>query len=312
MTDQNDTNPLSERIADSVRAQLDHDSSRRRFLSRSAFAGGTLLALGGGSGLALGQEADEGGSDEESDGTAATFDDVDGTDVDVLNYALSLEQLEDAFYSEALDTFDESDVTDAEELGGYDEEFLDGVYGYFESIAEHESTHVTVLVDAIELLGGQPNEEASYTFGFETVGEFLATGQVLENTGVAAYAGAAPYIESPDLLGVALSIHSVEARHAALLNELNGESPFPNAFDPATSQDDVLDAVAGFIDEGEESDEGEETGAEDGEPDSPELGNETGTPGNETETFGNETGAPGNETETPGNETGTAGNDTDA
>jgi hypothetical protein len=89
--------------------------------------------------------------------------------------------------------------------------------------------------------------EATYTFGFESVGEFLALGQVFENTGVAAYAGAAPFIQSPDLLSAALSIHSVEARHAAILNWINGESPFPNAYDSASSQQDVIDAVTPFI-----------------------------------------------------------------
>jgi len=329
MTDQNEANPLSERIADSVRAQLDNDSSRRRFLSRSAFAGGTLLALGGGTGLAIGQQEEDEGGNEASDGTTATFDDVDGTDVDVLNYALSLERLEDALYSEALDTFDQSDFTDAGELAGYDEEFLEGLYGYFESIAEHESAHVDVLTQAIELLGGEPAEEASYSFDFQNLGEFLSVAQELENTGVAAYAGVAPYIESPDLLAVALSIHSVEARHAALLNELNGGSPFPNAFDPASSQDEVLDAVSGFTDgeeEEEETEEADDEETDDEETDTPESDSETGTdgqePGNETETPGlanetgtpdldDETGTPGNGTDVFGNDTATPGNGTD-
>jgi hypothetical protein len=81
---------------------------------------------------------------------------------------------------------------------------------------------------------------------------------VLENTGVAAYAGAAPFVESPDLLGVALSIHSVEARHAALLNDINGESFFPDAFDSSLSQQEVLDAVGPFIESAEEDDDEDE------------------------------------------------------
>ena len=53
------------------------NSSRRGFLARSALAGGALVALGGGAGIAL---ADE----HTTDAPAAAFDDVDGTDVDVL------------------------------------------------------------------------------------------------------------------------------------------------------------------------------------------------------------------------------------
>jgi len=77
-------------------------------------------------------------------------------------------------------------------------------------------------------------------------------------------------VESPDLLGVALSIHSVEARHAALLNSLNGDSPFPDAFDSAASQEEVLSAVSGFIADSEGETE-EPTDEETEEP----TGNET-------------------------------------
>jgi len=75
---------------------------------------------------------------------------------------------------------------------------------------------------------------------------------------VSAYAGAAPFVESPDLLGVALAIHSVEARHAAVLNNVVGEPPFPNAFDPARSQEEVLEAAGPFFaSSAEESDDGD-------------------------------------------------------
>ena len=288
MTDSNDTDTT----------ETDGNDSRRGFLTKSALAGGALLTLGGGAGVAL---ADE----HTTEDSGASFDDVAGTDIDVLNYALSLEQLESAFYEEALDTFDQSAFGNAEMLS----EFEDGVvYGYVETLAEHERQHVETLTGAIELLGGDPVQPAAYDFGFGNVEEFLSTAQVLENTGVAAYAGAAPFVESPDLLGTALSIHSVEARHAAVLNNVNGASPFPDVFDPASSQSAVLDAVSQFL-------EGEPEPPTD-EPETPMEGNETETPtGNETETpFGNETETPmGNETETPfGNETETPmGNETE-
>ncbi|WP_336023923.1 ferritin-like domain-containing protein [Halobellus salinisoli] len=286
MTGPNDIDERAARIATSVKERLeDGRSSRRSFLGRTALLGGALVALGGGTGNTIAQqdeEPDEEPETEEGDAGAA-FDDVEGTDVDVLNYALSLEHLENAFYREALEEFDEDDFADAELLAEYDEELRTTIFGYVETIAEHEAAHVEVLGQAVELLGGTPAEEASYDFGYESVDEFFGVAQVLENTGVAAYQGAAPFVESPDLLSAALSIHSVEARHAALLNEVTGESPFPDAFDPAQTQSEVLGAVEGFIESPDSEDDGD---AEDGEEDEePETETETEAgPANETET----------------------------
>jgi len=254
MTDSTETHDIAQRIADSVRDQLGDDGfSRRGFLGRSALAGGALLAIGSGSGMAAAQE-----DEEMPEETAAAFDDVSGTDIDVLNYALSLENLEDAFYQEGMETFDAEEFNNADAVSEFSYPGDQTPYELVETIGEHESTHVDVLKQSVTLLGGEPSPAGSYDFGFGNVREFLELGQVFENTGVAAYAGAAPYVESPDLLGVALSIHSVEARHAALLNGLNGDPFFPDAFDSALSQDEVLEAVSGFIADSEMEDDGSE------------------------------------------------------
>lgn len=265
MDETDETHPLAKRIATSVREQIDDQSSSRRdFLNRSALAGGTLLVLGGSTGFALAEEHE----DDTAEEMVATFDDVAGTDLDVLGYALTLEHLENAFYNQGMEMFDESAFMEAEALQSFDEEMRQSLFEYVQIVGDHEAAHVDVLSQAMQLLGGEPPEEATYDFGIESVGNFLTLGQVFENTGVAAYAGAAPYIESPDLLGAALSIHSVEARHAAVFNRVNGELPFPNAFDPAMSQDEVLEAVSQFIGSG---DGGSETGT------SGSGGNESGT-----------------------------------
>lgn len=245
MTPSDHADGRAERIAESVEGLLGANrSSRRRFLGRSALAGGSLLALGGTAGLTVGREA--AGADGAPD-VSATFDDVEGTDLDVLQYALTLENLENAFYEQGLEMFDQDDFESAEIVQNYSTETDQTVRGYLETIGSHESAHVDVLTQAVALLGGDTGDDASYDFGVESVADFLALGQVLENTGVAAYAGAGPFIESPDLVSVALSIHSVEARHAAFLNDINGKMFFPNAFDPPKSQQEVLDAVSGFI-----------------------------------------------------------------
>ena len=79
--------------------------------------------------------------------------------------------------------------------------------------------------------------------------KFLATAVVLEDTGVSAYAGQGTRIKSPAVVKAALSIHSVEARHAAHFRTLAGKGFAPRSFDKAASMKSVLKAVGktGFI-----------------------------------------------------------------
>jgi len=125
---------------------------------------------------------------------------------------------------------------------------------------------------------------------FSSVAGFMSLAATLENTGVAAYAGAAPAIESPDLLRTALGVHSVEARHAAVVTAAGSGDPYPNVIDDPAAQSEVLAAVGPFIaDDSDEEDEGGEGEAEEdgeAEDEDDENGTETGTPN------GTETGTP--------------------
>ncbi|AGN01890.1 hypothetical protein L593_09725 [Salinarchaeum sp. Harcht-Bsk1] len=248
MTDPDTTHDRAECIATSVRDQFDDEgTSRRSFVTRSALAGGTLLALGGAAGMGLAQDDGDGEtSGNETEDEVPAFENLDGTDLEVLNYALTLEQLERGFYERGLEQFTEEDFVNAESLQAQPEAVRQAVYAYVQRLGEQERIHANLLTEAVDLLGGTPAEPAAYDFGFETVDEMLVVGQTLENAGVAAYAGVAPLVESPDLLSAALAIHSVEARHAAIFNYLLGDSPFPDPFDPALSPDEVLEAVSGF------------------------------------------------------------------
>jgi len=223
------------------------DDSRRRFLAGSA---GTVGALAVGSAVGVGSVL---GGDDEDDGMAddsMEFED----DVAILNYALTLEYLEAAFYRRALENIDRDDLLCdlPEELAHFEEysdEVLDEIYGRFEVIRDHEETHAETLATVIEDLGGEPIDEPEFDFGeaVEDPVTFIQTAAVLEDTGVGAYAGAAPFIENEDLVPPALSIHSVEARHASFVRELGGEIGFPDAFDEALSRDEVLEAAGQFI-----------------------------------------------------------------
>jgi rubrerythrin len=179
-------------------------------------------------------------------------------DVEVLNYALTLEHLENEFYLEQLEKFNERDFQRSDLL----DEFGFGVRftarDYLRTIQEHEQAHVDFLAGAIEDAGGTPVSAASeYNFAaplgkseIETVTEFATVAQALEATGVDAYAGAAPNIQNAAYVPPALSIHSVEANHAAYLRNLNGGTPFPNAFNEAKTMDEVLSIVDPIIVEG--------------------------------------------------------------
>ena len=161
-------------------------------------------------------------------------------DLDVFNYALTLEHLENAFYRDGLDQFDVA----AFEEAGYDAQ----VREYLELIGQHEQDHVDAITAAIEDAGGTPVEEGEYDFGYADVAGFLGVAQALETTGTQAYTGAAPYIADKGLLTAALTIHGVEARHAAYLNTVTGaDVPFPGALEPGLTRDQVLAIAGPFI-----------------------------------------------------------------
>jgi rubrerythrin len=206
---------------------------RDRILSRRVLLGGGA-AIGGA--FALGVTA--GGS---SLGIARTSaqDDMEAPfadDLEVLNYALTLEHLETAFYRDGVGTYDLG--TDA---------FGNDIAEYLMMIAQHEADHVTTLTQVITDLGGTPVEELEYDFGYTDAASFLATAAALENTGVSAYDGAGQYLMNPDLVTAAGSIVAVEARHASYLNLITGAEPAPAAFEQAKAPAEILEIATPFI-----------------------------------------------------------------
>ena len=153
-------------------------------------------------------------------------------DVAILNYALTLEYLEAAFYNQAVaNNTPKGDLLRLTRV-----------------VQAHENTHVRALRKALGRAA-----VASPRFDFkDTVtdpAKFLATAIVLEDTGVAAYAGQGPRIFQTAVVKIALSIHSVEARHAAAFRAQANTTEAPRAFDRALSMRAVLKAVGdtGFI-----------------------------------------------------------------
>lgn len=169
------------------------------------------------------------------------------TDIDILNYALTLENLEAAFYNQGLRQFSNTDFARGTFYTGLGENVGGDVFAYLTLIRDHENNHVRTLTSVIRSLGGTPVAPCTYNFNVTGVDSFVSTAAVLENTGVMAYDGALNMIQNPALKQAGATIATVEARHASYLNLLNGTSPFPDAFDVAKSMADILKAAGPFI-----------------------------------------------------------------
>ena len=154
-----------------------------------------------------------------------------GGDVEILNFALTLEYLESTFYEEA--------KTRAKAKGELKQ--------LISLLAEDEKQHVEALTATIKQLGGKPVAEPKFEFPYTDTASFLKLAQTFEDTGVSAYNGAAPMIKSKEVLTAAGSIVQVEARHAAAIRLRNSEQPAPAAFDKPLDEKQVLKAVEPFI-----------------------------------------------------------------
>jgi len=160
------------------------------------------------------------------------------TDIQVLQFALTLEHLEDTFYKTFLAKFSAQDFEDA----GYP----DWVRGRIVQIGSHESNHVAFLTTA---LGN--DSVAACTYDFSAVTDpvsFVATSEVLEGVGVTAYLGAAQFLTNPAFLTAAGSILTTEARHNAWLNSaVKKNSAWSGPMDVPQTPNEVFSLASAFI-----------------------------------------------------------------
>lgn len=194
---------------------FDNDVDRRNFIKWAGIigVGGSLVAAGVSKQFASAQG---------------------GSDIDILNYALTLEFLEADFYKQGVD---------AGILSGRELELV-------KPIADHEAAHVSTLSSTISDLGGKPVKEPEFKYPgntFKSKDAFLKTASVFEELGVKAYHGQVTAIKNPDLLGAAASIAGVESRHAAVLADLTGGDPFPAPVEKTATMKQVLAAAKPFL-----------------------------------------------------------------
>jgi rubrerythrin len=202
--------------------------SRRKFIALtggSAAAAAFLAACGSDSGTTTTSTASGGSSSSET----AQFG---KGDIGILNYALTLEYLETAFYA---------DVVKSGLFKGAELEAI-------KKFGQEEAEHVEALTQAVKQLGGKPAPEPKTEFPLKSAKSVVELAATVENLGAAAYLGQAANIQSPEVLASALAIHSVEGRHAATLNTMLGKSITPDgAFAKPADAKTVLKSVEPFI-----------------------------------------------------------------
>jgi rubrerythrin len=217
----------TETPADNAIARVVKDPvSRRKFIALtggSATLAAFLTACGSSSSTTTTSTAGSGETGTEKFGKG---------DVGILNYALTLEYLETAFYRDVIKSglFSGAQLATIKEFGS------------------EEAAHVAALTNFVKQLGGKPAPQPKTEFPLKSAKSVLELAGTVENLGAAAYLGQAPNIKSPTVLGAALSIHSVEGRHASTLNTLLGKSITPDGpFAQPAQASTVLKSVEPFI-----------------------------------------------------------------
>jgi len=217
------TGPLKEQLEGQEAAGSVRSASRKSFLATVGGAGAATLLGACGSGKA--------GTRTPGQGSKPA---LSPADLKIANYALMLEYLEVAFYQQVLRS---------RKVKG---PALDVV----KTIADDENQHVETLESAIKKSGGTPVAKPKPNLPPLTgQSQILELASTFENLGASAYLGQGAMIKDKDFLATALSIHSVEARHASVINSIIGKDPVVggSAFAKPATMPEVLMAVKPFI-----------------------------------------------------------------
>jgi rubrerythrin len=219
-----------------VRELAEDATSRKKFLRQAGGAGiaGSLAAFV----AACGGDSSSSSSKSMATATATPMASArSGTeqfgqgDLGIANYALTLEYLEADFYSK---------VANSGMLKGK-------VADTARRFGNEEQEHVDALIQLITKAGGKPASKPKTTFPLDDEKSILKLAATVENLGARAYLGQAAHIQDKEILAAALSIHSVEARHAAVLNLATNAKPAAGPFAQPAGADEVLKTVKPFL-----------------------------------------------------------------
>lgn len=154
-------------------------------------------------------------------------------DLDILNYALTLEHLETEMYKQ---------IVASGKLTGDEQK-------YATDFGAHEAAHVQALTQTIQKLGGTPvAAQAKYNFpAFDTRGNIVKFLVTIEDLGAGAYLAAAPEVKNLDVLTAAVQIHNIEGEHASIWRRQAKMTPVTGAFAAPVARADVLKAAGPLL-----------------------------------------------------------------
>jgi hypothetical protein len=140
-------------------------------------------------------------------------------DIAILRFDQVLESLQAGLY------------TEAERLGALKPETL----AWARVVGAHERAHLRAIKT---LLGSYAVKSPGFDYGSVTADEkaFLKTAVAFEDATAALLKWQAPRLDSRAIVAAAVSLHSVETRHAAWIRHLVGLQPATSAFDKPASQ----------------------------------------------------------------------------
>jgi Ferritin-like domain len=187
-------------------------ASRRRFLKAvgGAAAGASFAAFLAACG-SKGEQLTPGGSNPKT-GAGVGTDRYGPGDLGIAIFALNLEYFEVDFYAKAIASG---------QLKGK-------LKSTAQRFAAQEAQHAKALESFITQLGGKLPQRPQTKFNFDTPGSALKMAVTFENLGAGAVLGQADRISNKQLLATAITIHSVEARHAAALSVAAKQNPTPD------------------------------------------------------------------------------------